>query len=322
MGVSVVLRNHRPEAAAGSVRYELPRGWRSDPAEHAFHLDARGTVTTVHFDLQPPKDAPCGDYRIAVAASGEGWRSNRSVRTIEYDHIGRTYVVAPSEVRVVAFPWAVDPVRVGYVASGFDSVPEFLEQMGFNVTLLGHEDLLLGDLAAFDTIVLGVYAYRSRPDLVAANQRLLRYVEDGGHLVVQLHRPGDNWDPDTVPPYRLVIGQPSFNWRITDESAPVTVLQPNHRLFNAPNRISESDWGGWRKDRGLYFPMEWATEYQPLLSMSDPGWEPMQGGMLLARYGKGTYLYTSLILYYQLEQYVPGAFRLMANMVSYPAGDR
>ncbi len=319
LSVSVLLRNYRPQAARVAAQLEVPDGWGVEPQQREVQLSASGGVEAVSFTVRPPRTVQAGTYSIRVVAKGEGTVCSESVRVIEHGHIGRTYMVTPSTLKATAFPLATAPVKIGYVASGVDSVPQFLEQMGFPVTLLDREAVLSGDLSQYDTIVLGVYAYRFRPELLAANDRLLSYVKGGGHLIVQLHRPGDNWSADRLPPYRLVIGQPSFNWRVTDEAAPVTVLQPDHPIFNWPNAIGSDDWDGWVKDRGLYFPMEWAPEYTPLVAMGDPGWEPMKGGMLLARYGEGTYLYTSLTWHYQLEQHVPGAYRMMANMVSLPA---
>lgn len=318
---SVLVRNHHAAGVEAVVRLNVPRDWQVDPAEVRLDLGP-GAAERVSFTLHPAPDISPGTYRLTATAGFRGVAVSDTVRIIEHDHIGRTYMIVPAEVRVTAFEWKTAPVRVGYVDSGFDSVAKRLQQMGFDVRLLGKHDLLFGDLSLYDTIVLGIYAYGARPELLEANGRLLSYVMNGGHLVVQLHRPLDNWDPDRLPPYRLVIGRPSFNWRVTDEEAPVTVLDLANPVFNWPNRIGDEDWHGWVKDRGLYFPMEWAPDYTLLIAMSDPGRERLKGGMLLARYGKGTYLYTSLTWYYQLDQYVPGAYRIVANMVSFPAHGR
>ncbi|NNG03474.1 MAG: PIG-L family deacetylase, partial [Inquilinus sp.] len=128
----------------------------------------------------------------------------------------------------------------------------------------------------------------------------------------------DNWDPETVPPHYLKIGQPSLRWRITDQNAAVTLLEPAHPLLTWPNPIGAEDWQGWVKERGLYFAAEWAADYTPLLSMADPGEEPLAGSLLTARFGKGRHTHTSLILYHQMDFMVPGAFRLMANLVTPP----
>jgi hypothetical protein len=145
--------------------------------------------------------------------------------------------------------------------------------------------------------------------------RLHRWVEAGGTLVTLYHRPWDGWDPDTIPPRRLEIGQPSLRWRVTDENAEVTHLAPDHPLLTTPNRIGPEDWAGWQKERGLYFAKSWDDAYTPLLRMGDPG-ESLDGGLLSADIGRGRHVHTSLVLHTQMERLVPGAFRLMANLVS------
>jgi hypothetical protein len=133
--------------------------------------------------------------------------------------------------------------------------------------------------------------------------------------VTLYHRPWDGWDPDTIPPRRLEIGQPSLRWRVTDENAEVAHLVPAHPLLNAPNRIGPEDWEGWVKERGLYFARSWDAAYVPLLRMGDPG-ESHDGALLSADIGAGRHVHTSLVLHTQMENLVPGAFRLMANLVA------
>ena len=136
------------------------------------------------------------------------------------------------------------------------------------------ETVTAGDLSVYDSIVVGIYAYAAPADLAASNARLHRYVREGGNLLVQYHRPSDNWDPETTALFPLELGSPSFSWRVTDENAPVTYLEPENPLLNTPNAITEADWAGWVKDRGLYFPSEWDDACTALLSMGDPGEEP------------------------------------------------
>ena len=321
LSVAVLVRNHSKGAVEALVRLTGPERWDVAPAEVPVRVGP-GAVQRVSFTVLPPHDVIPGRYALQATAEFRGKRFGHRVRAIEYPHIGRTYMLTPANIPCVALPLKIAPVRVGYVDGGFDSVAGHLQQMGFHVTLLGQEDLLWGDLGRYDTIVVGVYAYSTRVDLRAANDRLLEYVRRGGHLIVQLHRPQDNWDPDRLPPYRLVIGRPSFNWRVTDPAAPVSVLEPASPIFNWPNRVEDDDWSGWVKERGLYFPMDWGPEFTPLVAMRDPGRPTLKGGMLLARPGKGSYLFTSLTWHYQLDHQVPGAFRIMANMVSLPAFEK
>jgi hypothetical protein len=186
--------------------------------------------------------------------------------------------------------------------------------MGLDVTELPSGSLET-DLGQFTTILVGIFAFGLRPDLAAATPRLHRFVEQGGHLVTLYHRPSDGWDPASTPPRRLEIGSPSLRWRVTSPTAPVSMLIPGHALLAGPNRIGAADWSGWDKERGLYFASRWDEAYEPLLSMSDAGEEPLEGALVSARIGKGRHTHTSLVLHHQLDRLVPGAFRLLANLV-------
>ena len=170
-------------------------------------------------------------------------------------------------------------------------------------------------LAGFEVIVIGIFAFRTRRILMNVLPGLHQWIERGGSLVTLYHRPWDNWDPETVPPLRLEIGQPSLRWRVTDENSQVNHLV-NHALLSEPNLIGPDDWAGWVKERGLYFAKSWDPAYTPLIETGDPGEEPHRGALLSADIGKGRHIHTSLILHHQLEHLVPGGFRLLANLVS------
>lgn len=320
--IQVSVRNYRNGPSSGVLRLAVPSGWRVEPAEVPFQFELKGETHAATFVVTPPAELEPGDYVLTAQAVSDVAGSSHGVRVIEYPHIGRTYMVEDATVTLRAFPVAVAPVKVGYVASGFDSVPEALRLMGVDVTLLTAEDLQFGDLSQYDTIMVGIYAYRYRPDLAAANSRLLEWVRNGGNMIVLNHRYTDNWDEQATPPYYIRLGRPSIEWRVTDEAAPVEVLAPDHVVMNWPNKITDADWDNWVKDRGFHFPMEWADEYLELFAMVDKGEEhrrdELKGNTLWARVGDGTYMYSSLIWYFQLEQLVPGAFRMMANFISQP----
>jgi len=314
--INVVATSYKAGRTSTNIFPVLPEGWTAQPSFKYLTFAKKGEVQAATFTITPPAGLAAGRYEIGFSARGEAASTN-SVQVIEYDHIGRTYIVDSAAVDVQAFSVKVpEGLRVGYVDGGADSVPAALRLVGVNVELLDEDDLAFGDLSVYDTIVVGIRAYRTRPDLAAANSRLLEYVRNGGNLVVQYHQPGDNWNAASTAPYYLRIGSPSFNWRVTDENAEVRTLQPNHPVLNTPNVIGPEDWAGWIKERGLYFPSEWAPEFTPLLSMNDEGEQPLNGSLLVANYGKGRYIYTSLILYYELEQRVPGAYRLFANLIT------
>ena len=179
----------------------------------------------------------------------------------------------------------------------------------------GWPPLAAAPFAGFDTVLVGVFAFRFRPDLLDTLPALHEWTRAGGNLVTLYHRPGDNWDPDTTPPEHLQIGSPSLRWRVTDEAAEVTHLIPDHPLLTTPNRIGAQDWGGWHKERGLYFAKSWDEVYTPLLSMADPDEAPHKGALLSAEIGQGRHTHCALIVHHQMEKLTPGAFRLMANLL-------
>jgi hypothetical protein len=236
------------------------------------------------------------------------------MRMIEYPHIQthRLYDPAAAAVRVVDLK--VAPVRVGYVMGSGDLVPDAIRRMGLDVTLLNEEQLSAGDLSRFDTIVVGVRASESRPEFVSNNGRLLQFARDGGTLIVQ-YQQTDYVTRNLAP---LPAEMPT---RVTDEYAPVTVLQPAHPVFNFPNRITDADWKDWVQERNLYAFSKFDPQYIPLLETLDPG-EPVQrGGEVYLRLGKGHYVYTSYAWFRQLPAGVPGAYRLFANLLSLPKAD-
>lgn len=236
------------------------------------------------------------------------------VTPIAYPHIGRTRFARALSLDLLALNLSVPDTKIGYIGGGSDRVGLWLHRMGANVTELDAE-ALAGDVSSYDTIIIGIFAFGLRPDLKAATQKLHRWVEDGGHLVTLYHRPSDGWTPDTTPPRPITIGSPSLRWRTTNPAAEVTFLDPDHQLFAGPNRITAEDFAGWDKERGLYFASAWDSAYTPLLAMSDAGEKPLTGSLLSAKIGGGRHTHTSLVLHHQLDKLVPGAFRLMANLL-------
>ncbi len=296
--LDLAIRDLIPSDA--SVELDLPAGWQAGRTDTGFALTA-------------PDDVAPGVYSFRALVNG---MPGQTVRTITHDHVAPTARARPAEVRVAAVDIAVPEGRVGYIGAGNDRVGHWLAAMGADVTDLS--DAELGSdaaLDAFGAIVIGIFAMRFRPGLLQAMPRLHRWTEAGGTLVTLYHRPWDNWDPDRVPPKRLEIGQPSLRWRVTDEAAEVTHLA-DHPVLQRPNPIGPSDWAGWVKERGLYFAKSWDSAYVPLLSMADPDEDPLTGSLLVADIGQGRHIHTSLILHHQLENLVPGAFRLMANFIA------
>lgn len=318
MPVKVKVKNYHSGEIQSSISLNIPNGWRASPNKAAVNFSKQFEEKEVAFKLIPPKGISEEEFDIEAKAVANGKTYNSTIQEISYDHIGTFYYQYPAQIDGVAFELLQQPnLKIGYIDSGFDTVADSLTNTGLNITKLTESDLASGDLSQYDTIVTGIRAYLSREDLKANNARLMKYVEEGGHLVVQYHKPSDGWDAMTTAPYPLTIGNPSIRWRVTDENATVNVLQPESPLFNYPNKITEKDWEGWVQERGLYYPMKWDDRFETFVSMADPNEVPFDGGILMTNYGEGTYLYTNLVFYRQIQGQVPGGYRIFTNLISY-----
>ncbi|MCT4610375.1 MAG: PIG-L family deacetylase [Pelagimonas sp.] len=279
----------------------LPQGWRQE-------LQSGKLILTL------PDDIAEGAYEIALTVQGE------PVQFVQHIQAGRgapRLLTQPATLTVQVMSVDIAPGQVGYIGAGKDRVDTWLGQIGANVCALSNADLSRPEvLDTYDSIIIGVFAMKMREGLLDHLPALHDWVNRGGTLLTLYHRPWDNWDPETVPLRRLEIGQPSLRWRVTDETAAVTALAPDHDLLNWPNSIQQPDWEGWHKERGLYFAKDWDEAYQPLLSMADRDEAPLTGSLLAADIGQGRHIHTALILHHQLEKQVPGAYRLMANLIA------
>jgi len=228
----------------------------------------------------------------------------------------------PIAKRVVPLIYAeaivVSGRKVGYIPSSDQTLERSLAALGVDAKELTVDDVAKADLSGFQTIIIDNRGYQAHPELIASNNRLLKYVEDGGTLLVFYHRTGE-WNPNEqrnrpqLAPYPIILDDD----RVTDEDAPVTFLQPKHPLLNFPNKITQKDFANWIQERGLYFPKEWDPKYTAVLSTNDKGEAPLKGGLLVAPYGRGNYIYTSYVWYRQLRAGLPGGYRMFANLISY-----
>lgn len=227
--------------------------------------------------------------------------------------------IAKREVPLVyADAVVVSGRKVGYLPSYDETLERSLAALGVDAKKLTVEDVAKSDLSIFQTIIIDNRGYEAHQDLIPVNNRLLKYVEDGGTLLVFYHRINE-WNPNEarsrpqLAPLPITVG----NERVTEEDAPVTFLQPRHPLLNFPNKITQKDFEGWVQERGLYFPSEWDPRYAAILSTSDKGEPALKGGLLVAPYGRGNYIYTSMVWYRQLRAGLPGGYRFFANLISY-----
>ena len=308
--VTVDLESHA-DRAEGLASLSVPEGWRAEPSLRPFRLERRGVRMTLSFDLYPPVEPSGGDVVAKVMIGNR--TISQGVREIEYPHIPLQVVFPRAEMRVERTDVRLLSRSIGYVMGSGDRIPEALEQLGANVTLLSDEDLAAaGDLAAFQTIVLGIRALNTRPGVLAAKEQLLGYVENGGTLIVQYTTLSRRGSTPTLAPFPVT---PSRE-RVSDERAAVRFLHPEHPLLQRPNRISGADFENWVQERGLYFMTEWDAKYDALLAANDPGEPSREGGLLYAKYGKGVYIFTGYSWFRQLPAGVPGAYRIFANLLS------
>lgn len=307
---TVDLENQGAATTNAEVRLTVPQGWTLTPASQTVAFTRQGEKTSVQFKVTAPATAGSFDVRAVATVGTQEFRTGYT--PVAYPHIETHNLYSPAQSRAEVFDVRTGISSVGYVEGVGDTVPQSLRQLGMNVTMLTPQDLASGDLSRFPTIILGIRAYYARDDVRAYNKRLLDYVSGGGNLVVQYNRSEDVGNVQ-FGPFPFAINN---NDRITREEAPVKILQPAHALFNVPNQITQADFDGWVQERGTYFLRAWDPQYVPLLESSDPGEDPKQGGLVVAKYGKGTYIYTGYVFFRELSAGVPGAYRLFANLVS------
>ena len=299
------------EKVSGQVSLDIPEGWRAEPASYAYSLEGRGDEKIFQFTLLPPTGESQGFVSPRVVSGDQVY--TRELVTIEYEHIPTQTVLLPAALKVVRLDVEKSGQHIGYVMGAGDEIPENLEAIGYTVHLMQVQDLTDEVLRKMDALVMGIRAYNVLSDLPFKTDVLMAYVKAGGTMVVQYNTSGRGpRDFSNLAPYPLRLSRD----RVSDETAPVKILNPGHPLLNFPNKVGAEDFEGWVQERGLYFPDQWDPAFTPLLSMNDPGESPKQGSLLVAPFGEGYYIYTGLSFFRELPAGVPGAFKLLSNMLS------
>ncbi len=306
--IAVTVRAGKDDLS-GSLALEHPQGWRSTPKQHDFHLDRKGQTATFNFEVIPPVNPNEGKLTSVVHVGGE--RFDKELVTLEYEHIPYQSVLLPSEAKIVRLNVEKKGENIGYIDGAGDAIPESLRQIGYIVSTITPSSIREKNLQKFDAIVVGIRAYNTVPELAFMQSKLNKYVENGGTLIVQ-YNTNHALVTEDLAPYPLELSRD----RVTDEFSEVKFLAPKNPLLNSPNKITQDDFKGWVQERGLYFPDKWSKEFTPILGMHDPGESQTKGSLLLAKYGKGYYIYTGLSFFRELPAGVPGAYRLFANMLS------
>ena len=293
----------------GQLRLTAPDGWHVDPAAVQIDLKGANAETVAAFTVKPPEQDSEGTLRAIASIEGREY-SFGHVR-ISYPHIGVHILMPRAEVTVVRADIRKKGERIGYIPGAGDDVPESLQQIGYTVKMLSDADITAKNLAQFSAVVLGIRAYNTDDRISKWLPELFTYVKNGGVAIAQYNTTADLKTKEMAP-YPLEISRD----RVTDENAEVRILAPNHPLVTTPNKITSKDFEGWVQERGLYFPDKWDAAWTPILSCNDPKEKPLDGGLLVAKSGKGFFIYTSYSWFRQLPAGVPGAYRLFANMVS------
>jgi LmbE family N-acetylglucosaminyl deacetylase len=310
--VEVNLRSNMENPVHATLRLETPQGWKVEPDSIPVTLDHDGDVSNYSFEITP-ENLHEGAYQVTAKAEFNGKQYAEGFKLITRPDLDSYYAYHPATENIQAVDVKLPPkLKVGYIMGTGDEIPGVLRGLGMDISLISPQELAIGDLTHYDTIVVGIRAYDVRTDIREENRRLLDYVNRGGTLIVQYNQSTGLFNEGHYTPYPATMSRD----RVSVEGQPVTILAPEERVFSYPNKIASRDFDGWIQERGLYFMSDWDQHFKPLLSCNDPGEPPQKGGLLLAHYGKGIYIYSAYAFNRQLPAGVPGAVRLMVNLLS------
>ena len=296
---------------SGEVELCFPNGWKIDQAKQKINLSGPGSSQFVTYELTPTAKAENGLMGPLVHHNGKTWDRTYAVHKIDYNHIPKQYIAQPSEAKLERLQLTLPNKKVGYLMGAGDLVPTYLEAVGQTVTLLDIDHLSQEELNQFDTILVGIRAFNVIESLSYKNQMLFDFAQEGGTLIVQ-YNTSRRMQTKKIMPYPIQLSRD----RVTDENSPVQLLQPQHPVLNQPHQITSEDFDGWVQERGLYFASQWDNRFTPILGMQDEGESEKKGSLLIAPHGEGTVVYTGLSFFRELPAGVPGAYRLLLNLIA------
>jgi LmbE family N-acetylglucosaminyl deacetylase len=310
--VSVKVSSNLEGAQTGTVRLQAPLDSKISPLQQSVSFSHRGEEKMLDFQFSPSAMKE-GDVKLRAVLSNANMNYSESYTLVTREDLGSFYYFEPAVQHISMVDVKVPKdLKVGYVMGAGDDIASVLREVGINVTLISADTLATETLAQYGTIVLGVRAYDTHKELVANNKKLLDFVSNGGTLIVQNNNSISDFNSEHLTPYPAELSRA----RVSVEEAPVQILAPDDPIFRYPNEISQKDFDGWVQERGLYFMANWDDHFKPLLSCHDPNEPDQKGGLLVAKYGKGTYIFTGYAFFRQLPAGVPGAIRLFVNLVS------
>jgi len=306
--ISVKVKAHKANAS-GKLSIVIPQDWKIEPKEIPFSIDTKNDERKFSFKIYPTK--PEITTKLVAQIATSNGTLDKELVTIQYPHIPKQTILVTSASKAVKLDIATKGKNIGYIMGAGDEVNKNLENLGFQVTNLNPNEITAENLKSFDAIILGIRAFNVVDELKFKNKILFDYVFNGGNVIVQ-YNTTNNLITKEIAPYNLELSRD----RVTDENAKVTFLTPNHKVLNQPNKINEKDFTGWVQEQGLYYPNEWSSEFIPILASNDEGETPKKGALLIAKHGKGNYIYTGLSFFRELPEGVSGAYRLLANMIA------
>ncbi|WP_228851232.1 PIG-L family deacetylase [Aegicerativicinus sediminis] len=307
--ISINVTSHKPNIS-GDLSFDLNSNWTVAPSSIPLSFNEKNETKEIRVTITPPdKDS---EVSFSPKFTSNGIVYSHQIIEIDYDHIPKQMAVMPIESKLVRMNLEIRGHNIGYIEGAGDAIPEALRNIGYNVVMVEPDEITPDNISHFDAIVMGVRAYNTVDQLETKQPILLDYVKNGGNLVVQ-YNTNSRLKTGQLAPYSLNISRD----RVTEEDASVTMLHPENEILSSPNKITSKDFEGWIQERGLYFPNEWSKEFTPLLEMKDSSEKKVSdGALLVAKYGKGNYIYTGLSFFRELPAGVSGAYRLFANMLS------
>jgi len=297
------------DAQSGTVELEVPEDWTIAPAAYNFEIENAGEEKSFIFEVSPPQNPQSVEVYPVVSANGT--RYTRELFKIDYDHIPLQLVSLPANAKLVKLDIQKLGREIAYIEGAGDEVPASLQQIGYDITYVPIEMIEADYLSKFDAVIMGIVAYNKWDDLKFKQSELMKYVKQGGNMIVQYNK-NRRLKVDNIGPYPLELSRA----RVSVEEAPIRMLLPDHPVLNFPNKITQADFDAWVQERGLYFAGEWDEKYDAILSSNDPGDQARDGGLLIAKYGEGYFTYTGYSWFRNLPAGVPGAYRLFANIIS------
>lgn len=297
------------DAIQGTVKLQIPENWKVSPAEIPFKITKKNEEIQAVFTVSPSKDASEINIKSIITMDGEIFNKNKI--DIIYPHIYKQMVLKAAEAKAIRLKIKTKEENIAYIMGAGDEVPKSLLQMGYKVEIVKPEEITAERLENFDVVMTGIRAYNVVNALAFKQKTLLDFVKSGKTMVVQYNTTDDLVTKD-IAPYPLKISKD----RVTEENAEVRFLAPINPVLNSPNKITSDDFKGWKQEQGLNYPNEWDSNFTPILSANDKGESPKNGALLIAKYGKGYYVYTGLSFFRELPEGVPGAYRLLANIIS------